>query len=163
MVFGGIEVLWLSSRWRLRRGVHPVISEVILVAITIAIAIAAVSWLLGVWQFEQESFAVTPVLYVKGAGNSNGDVPELYLHFANSGSKEVNIIKIEVVAGSGSWVNSSQITIPPGSSIDYTIDDWVWQGSGDPPDLYPGIKMRVIIYTERMGSYITDVYVKQGS
>ncbi len=139
-------------------GVSPIISEVILVAVVIAISLIAASWLLGLWGVEQENFIAIPYLYVTGGSVASGGYPELVLFVRNDGVKSVVILRVEILMGDrGSYVNSTEITVEPGFRGEIRISGWEWVGTGDPPDLVRGGMYRVKVYTDRFGVYIQDV------
>lgn len=138
---------------------HPTVSVLILVAITIVFSLIVYSYFIGLWSFEQEKFTVTPMLYARGQANGTG--PKLSLHLRNDGGKTATIIEIEIRTDIGSWYNYTQITVPPHSSIDINITDWKWSGSSNPPSLVPGQKIRVIVYTENFGPIFFDVVVEK--
>jgi len=146
---------------RTRRGVHPALSEIILVAITLSIIVLAVSWILGVWSFEQEKFSVVPMLYIRSEGvGADETTPVLQLHIRNEGAREAVIVRVQILASNGYWDNSTRIVVPAGSTLDVVIDSWEWVGEGPPPELVPGQKYRVVIYTEQWGSIYFDVVVQ---
>jgi hypothetical protein len=142
-----------------RRSVSIAISSIIIIVVSIIFTLLAVNWIFGVWRSEQSKFAVTPILLVKSTGETtvNNASLILKLHILNEGDVEVRIIRVEVEATKGFYVNSTRFVIPPGSSIDVVIEDWSWVGEGDPVPILPGNKYRIKLYTERFGVYIQDV------
>ena len=141
------------------RGISPAISELILAVIAISLAIISASYILGIWNQQQEEFTVTPMLSIRSSVNSAQTQPILLLHVKNDGTKVVKIVKVEVRVGNGAWVNSQGWTIRPGESVDIRISSWTWVGSGNPPSLNPGDKCRVVVITERIGSLFYDITV----
>ena len=147
-------------KYAVRKGIHPTIVQVILIAVTLTVTIVAISWILGVWHVEQEQFSVVPMLYMRSdAGGAGTTQPVLELHIRNEGSKAAKIIRIEVRTDNGYWFNNSVIIVPGGSTIDVVIDRWSWVGEGEPPVLVPGGKYRIVIYTEQWGQIFYDVTV----
>jgi len=140
-----------------RKAVAVALSEVILVAIAIALVFAAVTWILGVWSFEQEKFTAVPIIYVSAQEGSGSNYPVLQLHLKNDGTRDVVIIKVAVYADNGYWENNTRIVVPAGSAIDVTISDWRWVGEGDPPRIIAGEKYRVVVYTEEWGAITFEV------
>lgn len=141
----------------MRRAVHPVISVVILIAVTIVISLLVANYLFGIWNVEQEQFSITPVLYAQTSGSSTGG-PILNLYIKNAGGKQVTIYKIEIRSDIGSWYNTSVYVIPANSALNVTIDTWKWSGqTSTPPPLKPGDRYRIIVYTENMGILFYDV------
>jgi len=144
-----------------RRGITPALSELILVAVTLVVIIMAASWLLGIWSFEQEKFSVVPMLFIRSEGvGSDGTIPVLQLHIRNEGAREAVIVRVQILASNGHWDNTTRIVVPAGATLDIVIDSWEWVGEGPPPELVPGQKYRVVIYTEQWGSISFDVVVQ---
>ena len=139
-----------------KRGISIAITEVILVAVTIAFIFLAINWLWGLWHVEQEAFMINPILFVKATGTS-GEQLILNLYIINEGGKAVTILKVEVEASGGSFLNKTNLIVEPGARLDIEISDWIWVGEGEPPTIIPGDRYRVKIYTDRYGVYIADV------
>lgn len=99
---------------------------------------------------------VVPHLLVKVGGLGGSNII-LSLHVKNEGEISITIIKVEIDAGKGSYINYTSIKVPAGTTLDVTIDKWVWEGLGDPIALTPGGKYRVKVYTEKFGVFYQDV------
>lgn len=141
---------------KIKRGISIAIIEAILVAITIIFILLAMNWLWGLWRVEQEAFMINPILFVKATGTS-GEQLILRLHITNDGGKAVTILRIEVEASGGYFLNRTNLVVEPGARLDIEISDWVWIGESESPTMIPGDRYRVKIYTDRYGIYITDV------
>lgn len=149
----------ITSRALSRKGISIIISEVIIIAASIIFILLAVNWILGAWRSEEAKFMVLPILSIKSVSNTsaiNGSLV-LNLHVVNEGDVEVKIIKVEVEAGEGVYVNITPFTVPPGSSVNIVIDKWIWIGADDPAPIIPGGKYRIKLYTEKFGLFIRDV------
>jgi len=77
-----------------------VIATVIIVAITIAIAVAVIGWLTGLWNGITGSAGALKI-YSDSYINATASPPVLYLHLKNTGSGKVTIYKIAVGGFSG--------------------------------------------------------------
>ena len=137
-----------------RVGMSQIITELILIVAVVTVTVAMVSWLLGIWNTQQENFIIVPTLSVKASSLSSS--PELQLYIKNTGTKPLTILLIEIEASEGTYVNRTNVTIQPHQSTTLRISNWIWEGEGNPPGLVPGGKYRVKIYTE-FGTYIVDV------
>ena len=80
---------------------HPIAVIIIVTAIAIAIVLGFVSFMLSVWSVQQHHFIVRPIIYARGAELTLGE-PKLLLYVANEGTRSVKIVRVELVAGSGS-------------------------------------------------------------
>lgn len=140
-----------------RRAVHPIITVVMLVAITIAVSLLVANYLFGVWRVELEKFTVTPMIYTRTSGSNSGE-PILNLYIKNDGAKEVVVYKVEIRSDVGSWYNLSKIIVPANSVMNITIDKWKWSGeTPQPPSIEPGDRFRVLLYTENMGVLFYEI------
>ncbi|MCE4613597.1 MAG: hypothetical protein F7C07_07185 [Desulfurococcales archaeon] len=142
--------------YKIQEGISVLIAEVIIVAVTIAFIFLAVNWIWGIWQIQQEEFMITPILWVKASASGETELI-LNLRLVNEGGKAINILKIEVEAYGGYFLNSSVIRVGPGETKQVTIDEWVWQGSGPEPKIVAGDRFTVKIYTDRYGVYTASV------
>ena len=135
------------------------LATVILVGLTIAIALAAVAWIMGVWTSEQQQFIVRPILRVIAAGTglqegASGQ-PVLVLYVENSGASAVKILRVEIRGSEGFYFNDLNLTIGAGEEKTITIDSWGFEGN--PPPLIRGHMYRVVIYTDKLGMIFYDV------
>lgn len=142
-----------------RRGIENVISFVILVSIVVVLSIVAARWIMSAVQTTEQAFIVQPKIFIYNRSLVNGTAPELYLHVSNEGNREAVIIMVEIRTDTGSWVNRSRIVVPAGADMTIVIKNWQWIGTGSPPVLHKGDRLRVVIYTERYGSMFFDVIV----
>ena len=142
-----------------RRCLGDVIGELILVSVVIVLAFVIVAYIRSVWHVQANQVVLTPILSVRGdtGASASGGGLVLELHIRNEGHRDAVILKVEVRSDRGSWVNTSRLVVPPGSSFDYTISSWEWVGPDGPPTPSRGEKYRVIIYTEDSGVLIYDV------
>ena len=136
---------------------EDVIAAVIVVAAGVVIALAAASWLLGLWSGVQEEFMIRPMVYVRqyGTGLSGGSVPELVLVVDNKGNAGLKILRVELQVAGGSYVNMSVFEVPPQSEVTITINDWDVVGSPAPIDR--GDNVRVIVYTDKVDRLFFDI------
>jgi hypothetical protein len=141
------------------RGLSAVIGELIVLSVTISLAFVMVMYLRGVWHTEAERFTIVPMLSLRGSTSQSNGSLVLELHIRNDGEREAVILRVEVRTSSGSWVNSTRLVVPPGSTVDVTISEWVWEGSNSPPVPKRGDKYRVLVYTESSGILLYDVVV----
>ncbi len=75
------------------RGISPVIATIIILAVTIAIAVAVIGWITGLFGASvggTEQLQIMPDSYINASSNV------LHLHIVNKGS-DVTIYKIEIV------------------------------------------------------------------
>ena len=142
-----------------RRGVENVISLVVLVSVVVVLSIVAARWIMSSVQTTEQAFIVQPKVFVYNKSLVGGSAPELYLHVSNEGNREAVIVMVEIRTDNGSWVNKSRIVVPAGSEDTIVIRNWEWVGSGSPPVLHRGDKLRVVVYTERYGPLFFDVIV----
>ena len=135
---------------------HPVIVIIIVIAVTVAVVLGFVSYMLSVWTVQQHNFIVRPIVYARGAELSVGE-PRLLLYVANEGARAVKIIRVEIVAGSGMYVNTTTWVIEPGERRVLEINGWV--KVGNPSPIEPGNVYRVYVYTDELGRLMYDVVV----
>ncbi len=138
------------------KGGSPAISslviEILILILTAILVPLVIMWVVGVWQTTEESFSLTPTLYV--TRNSTGN-PILVLHITNEGKDSDVIIRVAIKAGNGYYINTTTIRIPRGFTGSVTIEGW--KISGDPQALKPGEIYRVYIYTKVHGMLFYDV------
>ncbi len=140
-----------------RRGISAAVGELILVGVTVSLAFVMAMYIKSVWHTEAEEFILTPILSMRSSSSAVNGSLVLELHIRNEGQREAVILKVEVRSSEGAWVNSSRIVVPPGSSLDVVIDEWVWVGQDGPPTPVRGEKYRVLVYTEGSGVLMYDV------
>ncbi len=140
-----------------RQSISAAIGELILVGVTVSLAFVMAMYIKSVWHTEAEEFILTPILSMRGSSSAVNGSLVLELHIRNEGQKEAVILRVEVRSSEGAWLNSSRIIVPPGSSLDIIIDEWVWVGQDGPPTPIRGEKYRVLVYTERSGVLMYDV------
>jgi len=132
-----------------RKGISPVIATVIIIAATIAIAIAVVGWLMGLWGSLAggvESLQIYPDSYI----NSTSGV--VHLHIKNTGSAAAVIYKVEVAGvGEGTF---TETTIEPGEEM----DDLRATFSSDA--FTAGVTYTVKVYTRAGNVYTAQVIAK---
>ncbi len=136
-----------------------VIATLILVGLTIAIAVAAVAWIMGIWASEQQQFIVRPILKIIAAGTglqegASGQ-PVLVLYIENEGASSIKILRVEIRGSEGLYFNNLNVTIGAGEEKTITID--TWGSEGNPPPLIRGHMYRVVIYTDKLGMIFYDV------
>lgn len=81
------------------RGISPVIATVIILAVTVAIAVAVIGWITGLWGSltgGTEQLQIYPDSYINATGNF------AIIHVRNTGSADATITKIEI-EGIGSF------------------------------------------------------------
>ncbi len=133
----------------MRRGIHPALTVIILVAVTIAIAVAAVSWMLGVFNSEQTQVSEGITFYSDSYFNSTNNT--VYLHIKVHLKPMVvitdyrvvgaNVTKVwidRVISGSA-WMNGTSIYAKVGSEliIGISVDK----------SFSPGTLVKVALYT----------------
>ncbi len=97
------------------RGISPVIATIIILAVTIAVAVAVIGWITGLFGASvggTEQLQIMPDSYI----DVNND--QLSLHVVNKGS-DVTIYRIEVV-GLGDCASPSPTTINAGADTTIT-------------------------------------------
>ena len=116
----------------MRRGIEPVIAEIILIAVAIAIAIAFASWIFGFWNVHSsshgEGLQFYPDSYVSTTGN------EIYLHlkahlnptisfYIDIPGYDINDISVvKVISGDVSVNSNNKIVAKIGSEFWLKID-----------------------------------------
>ena len=135
---------------------HPILVTIIIIAITLAIVLGFVTYMYSLWSTEQYHFIVRPIIYARGAELSLGQ-PILVLYVANEGTRTVKIVRVELVAGDGLYVNNTIWAVRPG--IRETIEISAWRIIGNPSPIEPGNVYRVYIYTDELGKLLYDVIV----
>jgi len=100
------------------RGISPVIATVIILAVTVAIAVAVIGWITGLWGSltgGTEQLQIYPDTYIQV---NNGSCT-LYLHVGNTGSADAVIYKVEI-----GGVNSTTAdnTLKPGEDTTLTYN-----------------------------------------
>ncbi len=135
---------------------HPIVVTIIIVAITLAIVLGFVSYMFSVWSTEQYQFIVRPIVYARGAELNYG-YPKLVLYVANEGSRAVKIVRVELIAGNGAYINDSIWVVLPG--VRETIEINGWRITGNPSPIEPGNVYRVYVYTDELGRLMYDVIV----
>ena len=141
---------------KIQKGMSVLVAEIIIIAVTIAFIFLAINWIWGTWQTQQEEFMVTPILWVKASASGETELI-LNLRLVNEGEKAITILKVEVEAYGGYFINNSIIEVGPGEVKNVTIDRWIWQGPGSKPKIVAGDRFTVKVYTDRYGVYITSV------
>ncbi len=135
---------------------HPIVVTLVVVAVTLAVILGFVSYVLSVWSVQQQHFMVRPLLYARGAELAVGE-PVLVLYVANEGPRAVKIVRVEVLAGGGSYINSSVWVVEPGARREIVIEGWV--RAGEPAPIEPGNVYRIYVYTDELGRLIYDAVV----
>ena len=115
---------------------------------------------MGIWSTEREQFTVFPILYITQTSPSPGSPPILYLYAKNEGTASIKIIGIEILTVNGSYINRSTYEILPKTSLELTIDNWIWSGHGTPVTLIRGERYTIKIYTEKHGVYFTETIAR---
>ena len=139
-----------------RKAISTMWIIMILIAVTLVITIAVTTWLFSLWSSYQETFIVKPVVYVRQQALSTIPVLELYIN--NEGAKAEKILKIEIKATNGYYINETIMTIPAGFKGYIRIKEWTTIGN---PEIIPGNIYRVYIYTESHGLMFLDILAEQ--
>jgi len=140
---------------RTRKGLGSIVSWVALIAVTLVVGSAFVAWMLSMNKTVQDEFALQPLVEVMGG--SVNSTPVLVLHIENSGQRADTILKVEIKAGRGYYVNATRIKIPAGWEGDLVIRSWT--RVSNPDDLVSGDWVRVYVYTEEHGVLFQDLVV----
>lgn len=131
------------------RGISPVISTIIIVAVAVAVSIAAVGWFMGFWR----TLGWTEQVQVMPDSNITitGDGATLYLHVRNGGTAATVIAKVEVVGvltatSYGYIIGTATLAAQATSSLrlDPGADAWVIIAL---PKAEPGTSYQVKLYT----------------
>ena len=117
------------------RGISPVIATVMILAVTVAIAVAVIGWITGLWGSltgGTEQLQIYPDSYI------NATTDTIYLHVRNTGSADATITRIDV-EGLGQVTNPNVTVVRAGETV------WI-QGSLS-GDAIAGSSYNVKIYT----------------
>lgn len=125
----------------------------ILIAMTLILTLAVTTWLFSIWSSYQETFIIKPIIYVRQEALSTEPVLELYI--TNEGAKAEKILRIEIKAGDGFYVNKTVIDIEAGFKGSVKVEEW--EKEGNPSQIIKGMTYRVYIYTETHGLIFLDV------
>jgi len=140
---------------KLCRGISAMIIEVLIIALTLIMVSLAVSWIMGLWHTTEETFMIRPMIQISYGSLSSKPVLKLYI--TNKGQRGDEILRVEIKAGSGYYVNTTTFNIPAGFSGPILIDKWSIAGS--PKSLEPGDRCRIYIYTKEHGMLFYDIVV----
>ncbi len=138
---------------RTLRVMHPIMVWVLIISVTIVFSILVANYLLSVWQTQQATFMVSPLLYVRGSALGSNLVLELFV--SNEGQRSAKILGVEIIVGGGKYVNNTIWVIRGGERKVIKISDWIV--SGNPSRIVPGERYRVLVYVEEYGVYMYDV------
>jgi len=130
------------------RGISPVIATVIILAVTVAIAVAVIGWITGLFSSATggtEELQIMPDSYI----NASGTQAVLILHVVNKGS-DVTIYKIEA-AGIGA--TATTITVPAGADTTYTVTL--------PGSAVAGTTYTIKVYTKNGNVFTATVIAKK--
>jgi len=135
-----------------RLGISSILIIFILVTITIFITIIIVNWIFGLWSTTEEEFVIRSYIYITHQELTNK--PKLIIYVINSGAKSDKILKVEIKATNGMFINDTVIDIPADFKGTIEVDEWIEKGN---PQIVQGNIYRVFIYTERHGLIFIDV------
>jgi len=141
---------------RVRRGISPVVSTIIIVVVAIAISIAAAGWFMGLWR---GLAAGNPQIYVPYAFvYSNGAVA---VHITNQGGGADTLIKAELIAGNTTYtltlqkvngqeeVNGQSVSLPLTIEANQEYDLTFSATLGNNKQLPVGQNVEVRLYFEK--------------
>jgi len=132
------------------RGVSQIIAFLIVLAVSIALILAFVTWLHGVNLAIQHQYIVIPQIIVSRINSTQG-IPKLVIYYENRGTETEKIIRIDVEAGQGMYVyipKNGSIELKPDSrgAIIIPPPNDNWTVVGNPSYISPGFTYRVRIY-----------------
>ena len=150
------------------RAISPVIAAVILIAVALLIAIAVANWVLGLSTglTTTEQIVILADSYI----NESGTTDYVYLHIRNDGSRQVKIVKIEVVGiGSSENVYSNETLNGLIQELEgaawrandpININSEAWVGASISGDYKIGKSYQVRVYTDTGNVYDTFLIAK---
>ena len=146
------------------RGISPVIATVIILAVTVAIAVAVIGWITGLFGAatggtEQLQLMPDSNITVTSSGS------KLYLHVVNKGG-DVTIYKIEVSGVGAASIANATVTGDMQVNNDGTItvkagaDGWIVASLNG--NAVPGTSYTVKVYTKNGNVFTATVTAVQG-
>lgn len=134
----------------MRKGISPIIATVVLVAVTLVIAVAIVSWLMGIWG----SFGVSPQVSIRNQIMfANGT---LVMYVINDGSGADRFLRAELVVNGSSVATVDELNGLDGGEIPSGFRGWVTADFDY--ELEAGSKAVIKVYLES-GTQSFDVFV----
>ena len=127
------------------------------IAISLALLVAFVSYLMGWWGI-WTGYTRVPGFYISIADVGENLVLRVYV--VNEGDVAIKVLKVVVDGGVYRFVNDSVWVVEPKKSKWVTISGWKIEYSERDP--VPGDVVRVYIYTEQWGQLFYDVVVGRG-
>ncbi len=148
-----------------RSGIAPIIAFLIVLAISIALILALLTWIHGVNRAIQHDFMVRPSVFISRATARNG-IPIVVLYIQNNGPAVGKIIRVEVLAGNGEYVYvppNGSIIIKPNTQTTVVIPPpgQNWTIVGSPSLIQPGFMYRIRVYLSSGAILIYDVTAEQ--
>ena len=134
----------------LRKAISPVIATIIIIAIALAITIAAVGWIMGLWGTVAggtEYLQIFPDSYINGT--------RVVLHVANKGSAAAVIYKVEVMGLGEAEISATQLTITPGAETMLSTNEIYLDKA-----CTAGTSYLVVIYTKAGNVYRVNLLCK---
>ncbi|MEM2006284.1 MAG: hypothetical protein QXG17_03250 [Sulfolobales archaeon] len=158
---------------KFRRGIYPLIVRVLLVAVALVLILAIVSYIYSLVISTKEYFELKPLLYITYSGLNPVPVLSIYVH--NDGARSETLLKVEIMAGGGSFLCVKEVLIEAGfrgyivviePSVDQPVGpgdklvkcEWEIQGT---PELVGGDFYIVKLYTARHGIITLNVLCRE--
>jgi len=151
------------------RGISPVIATVIILAVTVAIAVAVIGWITGLFGAATggtEQLQIMPDSNITVTTTNGTTVSKLYLHVVNKGG-DVTIYKIEVSGVGAADIANANVTGNIQKNSDGTItvkagaDGWI-VATLNGGNAVPGTSYTVKVYTKNGNVFTATVTAQQG-